>query len=451
MLDKGVCLRFYKRKEVQEALVLHAQNKEVGLRYGDSFGKRPDTLTYPRDVLELALQGATSFHASEELWGNPLELSSESNRKDLDGLRTGWDLVLDVDCKIMEYSRICADLIIAFLKYCEVKEISVKFSGNKGFHVGVPFEAFPPQVGDKLTKNLFPEAPKKIAFYVKENIKKELGRRILEFEKNDISKVMEKTGSEKEKVIYYISDKFGTRVPFLNVEPFLEIDTILLSSRHLYRMPYSLHEKSGLVSLPLNPEKVLQFEKQMARPENIKAPLFPFLDRKAQGESARRLLLQAFDFETKREEMGKNAENKKSFEEIRLECPIKEDFFPPCMKAILNGLQDGRKRGVFCLANFLGKTGWDKKSIQECLSGWNQEKNPQPLREVYIKGQMSSFKPGEKLPTNCNNEAYYQGIGVCHPDSLCHKIKNPVNYTLLRWRRHLREKEENESKEETDF
>ena len=41
----------------------------------------------------------------------------------------------------------------------------------------------------------------------------------------------------------------------LDVEKFLEIDTVLISSRHLYRMPYSLHEKSGLVSLPINPGK----------------------------------------------------------------------------------------------------------------------------------------------------------------------------------------------------
>jgi hypothetical protein len=33
-------------------------------------------------------------------------------------------------------------------------------------------------------------------------------------------------------------------------------------------------------------------------------------------------------------------------------------------------------------------------------------------------------------------------LGVCKPDSLCAHIKNPVNYTLLRWKDHLKWKEE---------
>jgi len=47
------------------------------------FGKRPDVLQYPADVLELVKQGATSFHASEELWRNPLLLAPSMSRKDI--------------------------------------------------------------------------------------------------------------------------------------------------------------------------------------------------------------------------------------------------------------------------------------------------------------------------------------------------------------------------------
>ncbi len=191
MLDKGTCLRFYKRIEIQNALVEHAKHKEVGVRYGDGFGKRPDILMYPRDILELALRGCTSFHVSEENWFNPLHISSDLKRKELDNLRKGWDLVLDIDCAILEYSKICAHLIIEFLKYCNVKDFSVKFSGNKGFHIAIPFQAFPQKIGNQHTKDLFPEAPRKIAFYIKENIKEELGKRILAFENNDFSKIKE--------------------------------------------------------------------------------------------------------------------------------------------------------------------------------------------------------------------------------------------------------------------
>ena len=452
MLDKGICVRFYKRKEIQEAIIAHAQNKEIGMRYNEAFGKRPDILSYPKEILELSLRGVTSFHASEELWENPLELESSKAKKELDLLRSGWDLVLDIDCKFIDYSKIAADLIITFLKYCGVKDISVKFSGNKGFHIGVPFEAFPKKVGETETKNLFPDAAKRIAYYIKENIKEELGKRILNFEGKEgrdvaFAKISEKTALEKEKIItkIFIKDDFGDKkeVDILDVDPFLEIDTVLISSRHLNRMPYSLHEKSGLVSLPIDPERVLEFNKEMAKPDSILRSEFIFLDRKVSGESARQLLVQALDYEFKVEEEKEVV--KKEYDELKLTSPIKEDFFPPCIKLLSQGIGDGKKRAVFILTNFLGKIGWNKEEIEAYLKKWNSV-NSEPLREVYIKGQLHGFKAGEKLPPNCNNEAYYRGIGICKPDSFCPRIKNPVNYTILKWKRHLQEKEEQENK-----
>lgn len=443
MLDKGACLRFYKRKDIQEAIIAHAQNKEIGVRYNDSFGRRPDILTYPQEILELSLRGVTSFHSSEEVWENPLELESNKSKKELDQLRVGWDLVLDIDCKFLDYSKIAADLIIKFLKYCGVKDISCKFSGNKGFHIGVPFEAFPKKVGGIETKDLFPDAAKRIAFYIKENIKAELAKRILEFE-GSIFNVKEKVNLPVEEITRYESNEFGDKIAKLNVDKFLEIDTVLISSRHLYRMPYSLHEKSGLVSLPIDPEKVMEFQKEMAKPDAILTPMFIFLNRKVRGESARQLLVQALDFEVKLEEEKEPA--KKEYDELKLTSPIKEEFFPPCMKILLQGIGDGKKRGTFILMNYLGKIGWSKEEIEAYLKKWNGT-NAEPLREVYIKGQLHGFKAGDKLPPNCNNDAYYKGIGICRPDSFCSRIKNPVNYTILKWKRHLHEKEEENLKE----
>lgn len=461
-LTKSILLKHYKRREVQEALIQHAQQKEVSVRYDESFGKRPDILLYPREVLELALQNATSFHASEELWDNALALSSNLSRKELDSMRVGWDLVLDIDCAILEYSKIAADLIVKFLRYCgcSAQDVSIKFSGNKGFHIGVPFEAFPKYIGTTATKDLFPEAPRKIAFYIKENIAAELAKRILQVD--DITTIKQKVGTDE--VI------MGNR---LNVDKFLQIDTILLASRHLYRMPYSLHEKSGLASIPVDPDKILEFQREMARPELIKASPnlsnlspFTFLNRQvhpqahlqAQGESARALLLQALDFKVGGEREGRERrervqQEKKwlaggsanaSLDQQEIQSPIKEEFFPPCMQKILAGLEDGRKRGVFCLMNYLGKIGWSRPEIETFLGQWNQEKNRVPLREVYIKGQLKHFRPGERLPPNCDNEAYYENMGVACHGEWCAKLKNPVNYTLSRWRRQLQMKEEEE-------
>ena len=68
----GTLLRHYKRSDIQEAMVRAAEDKEIAVKYGDKgFGKRPDVLRNPRDVIEFAKNGATSFHCSEELWTNP--------------------------------------------------------------------------------------------------------------------------------------------------------------------------------------------------------------------------------------------------------------------------------------------------------------------------------------------------------------------------------------------
>ena len=510
MLTKSTILKHYKRKELQEAMVQQAKNKEIGVRYGDSFGKRPDILSYPRDVLELALQNVTSFHASEELWSNPLSLSSDLTKKELEELRIGWDLGLDIDCPDWEFSKLTAYLFIKALKENGVKqsEISCKFSGNKGFHIGVPFEAFPKEIGNKLTKERFPEAPRKISLYLLnfisnkyvviendqilfddrysfslENLKEKFGdknfilkrcsnckkeisirrqewpeficpicdRRVKEendeknFLKCEQCNILMERIENKKALCECGSNEYRSEFNPLSI---LEVDSILISSRHLYRMPYSLHEKSALASLPIDLEKVMEFEKEMARPEAILTPSMPrftFLNRNVSGESARKLLLQALEFEVKMERELETEQ--KGQEEFKVESPITEEFFPPCIKKILLGVEDGKKRSVFILMNFLGKIGWNKDEIKNFLLKWNREKNREPLRDNYIFGQLSSFKPGEKLPPNCNNEGYYLGIGMCLPDGLCRKIKNPVNYTILRWRSHLREKEEKEIKE----
>ena len=443
VLTKSTLLKYYKRPDIQEAIIEHAKDKEVGTRFNEFFGKRPDILNYPREIIELALRGLTSLHASEERWSSPTELSAELKRSELDELRIGWDLVLDIDCPFIEYSKICGDLIIKFLEFNKVKDISCKFSGNKGFHIGVPFEAFPESVGELQTVLQFPDFPKKIALYIKDHIADELSKRILALE-GSFDKVKIKVGLPEEEIVKYKVNRMGGKIPKLNVDKFLEIDTVLISSRHLYRMPYSLHEKSGLVSLPINPKKIMEFEKPMAHPDKILVPMFKFLDRNVSGESATSLLKQALDYSAKVEEKLQ-LETQKEYQDIKLDNPIQELFFPPCMKKALLGMEDGKKRTIFIMTNFLGKVGWSKPEIEKYLSEWNK-KNTDALRDGYLRGQLTHFNPGEKLPPNCDNDAYYPDLGLCEPDSLCKKIKNPVNYTMFRWKRHLRDIEEQRDK-----
>ena len=438
MIHLSTLLKHYKRREIQEEIVFAAQNKEVAVKYGDKgYGKRPDTLSYPKDILEFAKNGATSFHCSEELWYNPLQIDTSLKKTELDELRKGWDLILDIDCPWLDYSQVAGDLLIHALRYHGIEHLGVKFSGNHGFHIAVPFEALPESVNNQPTKLLFPDGPRKIATYLQEMIRAHLASRLLERE--NISQIMKKTGKKKEELLKKE-----------NFDPFsvLTIDTVLISSRHLYRMPYSFNEKSGLVSIPLNPKKLLEFDKSTAVAERVMVEN-EFLPRgKVNAGEASKLLVQAFDYHppaSMQEEKVKSLRVKEDFA-IPL-AAVPEMYFPPCIQNISKGLQDGKKRAVFVLINFLSSLGWNHEQMEAWLREWNK-RNPEPLRDQYFLGQLRYHQQAKKqaLPPNCANKAYMVGMGVCKPDSFCKpntdpgaqdfapRIKNPVNYALKKQR-----------------
>ena len=422
MIPISVSLSHYKREDIQEEILANSKDREVAAKFNESFTKRPDVVRHKSDILELAKQGATSFHASEELWKNPLQLDPSLRRHELDNLRIGWDLIIDIDCGIFDYSKIAAELVIKALKYHKIKSISCKYSGNKGFHIGVPFAAFPEKIRNEDIKNLFPEAPKKIALYIKKMIMEEFGNRILSCENNDFSAILEKTGKSFSDVIYVENG-----IKKFNAESILQMDTLLISPRHLYRMPYSLHEKSGLVSMPLDPEKVMSFKKDFAVPKSVKVSSHKFLDdSETEPDEARQLLTEALDFNIKIEDV----KTKEEREFKGPESALPEELFPPCVKLILNGIEDGKKRALFILINYFTSIGWEYDAIEKKLVEWNK-KNRDPIREVYLLGQLRYHKQMRKkiLPPNCDNEMYMLGIGVCKPDSFCPRIKNPAQYS----------------------
>ncbi|MDP7324175.1 MAG: hypothetical protein QF632_05445 [Candidatus Woesearchaeota archaeon] len=422
MIDLSTKLLYYKRADIQQAILECAKDKEVSIRFGDKgFGKRPDILKYPSEIVELVMQGATSFHCSEELWKNVMHINSELKRGELDTLRKGWDLVLDIDCQNLDISGIAADLLVKALRHHGIQSVSCKFSGNHGFHIAVPFEAFPETVEGVETRTLFPEGPRKIAGFLGHMIQDHL-RKIL-LEKYSVEDLVEISERKKEEVIVG-----GVLDPFKVVD----IDTVLIASRHLYRMPYSFNEKSGLVSIPIHPDRVLQFNKAIATAKNAKVSKFIFLDRESvvPGEGAK-LIREAIDFHLKEEIVEALNEKEVQFEEIAEKVP--QEMFPPCIKIIEKGMQDGKKRAVFILINFLTRVGWSYDDIEEYLKKWNAN-NLEPLREVNLLGQVRYHKQKQKkvLPPNCDNQNYYTGLGCCKPDGLCKRIKNPVTYVRRR-------------------
>jgi len=234
--------------------------------------------------------------------------------------------------------------------------------------------------------------------------------------------------------LMYKTDSEGKKV--FNPFSVLEIDTILISSRHLYRAAYSLNEKTGFVSIVIKPEHLKQFHPAWAKPERVLPSQFL---KKPEKNEAKELFIQALDWNSRQQaSMIRKEQEVKQRAQIREVIKItkfSDEIYPPCIKKILEGMKhDGRKRALFVLLGYFRNIGMDPADIETKLLEWNK-KNYQPLRENYIKTQVNWFKRQEKrLPPNCALQAYYKDMGMCMPDALCRKIKNPVNYTMVKAR-----------------
>jgi hypothetical protein len=175
---REITLAYYSRPDIRKAMFDFSKNRECIPRYFEGFGKRPDNFQYDADILESVRRGATSFHCSEELWSDPLEISTDMSREELEEIKIGWDLLLDIDSPYLEYSKIYAGLLVDALKLHGIENIGVKFSGSKGFHILVPWKAFPIDVYGQKTKNMFPEWPRIICEYLSEIIQPRLIEKI---------------------------------------------------------------------------------------------------------------------------------------------------------------------------------------------------------------------------------------------------------------------------------
>ncbi len=391
---------YYSKPEIQKAIFEFCQNRETIPRFFEGFGKRPDGFQYPNDIFELAKKGATSFHCSEEIWQDPLKLVTGMSEKQADELRTGWDLLVDIDSKYIDYSKIFAELTINLLKFHGIKNVGIKFSGSKGFHIIVPWKAFPKEIAGEKTSDKFPEYPRIITNYIAEKTKQKL-----------IEKVSELSKPNK-----YVKN-------FQAPEEVIP-DLILVSPRHLFRAPYSLHEKTALASVVLDPGRIKDFELKHA--DSLKAKIKNFTPDCEEGE-ATELLREALDWQKHKSPH----QEKKDFDYKPIKIEIKnlsDKNFPPSIQKILQGLADGRKRALFILLNFFRSIGMDKEELEKKIEKWN-EKNEVPIKKGYIISQLSwSYRRKPIMPQNCKE--FYQGIGVCVPDNFCNTIKNPVNYVV---------------------
>jgi hypothetical protein len=493
---------YYSNPKIQEAILKFAKDREVVPRYFEGFGKRPDMLQYPSDIQGLVKKGATSFHASEELWEDPLSIDSESSIRELSGQRKSWDLLIDIDSPFLDCSNIAARLIIEALEQNGIKNYGIKFSGSKGFHIMISGKAFPKIYDDKNTSEMFPEWPRAICGYlmdyIKEDYNKEAGNVLTDFEaikrrtkltKEQLTEVnckncgqkAEKGGIavfscpvcrmkvERKNVVTtkkrlkclsndcagvlvlrdsknYIycencndpdnenlklnSDKHPEmfeNVQGVSAEKVANLDLVLVASRHLFRMPYSLHEKTSLSSVVLDKMQLEKFSPSDAKPLNVKVK--DFMPNNFEGEG-KRLLSAALDWRKGRELMEEKIMDKKykgkknkTFEKVEFKN-VTDDMYPPAITKLLKGLEEGRKRGLFVLLTFLKSIGKTPEEINKKVREWN-EKNDPPLKEGYVKSQVDWHIRQRKqiLPPNYSNDSFYRDIGLIDKVP---KVKNPL-------------------------
>ncbi|MBR9682848.1 MAG: hypothetical protein GOV02_04175 [Candidatus Aenigmarchaeota archaeon] len=401
-------LKYYSNPDVQKVLMDVAKDREVVGRFDDGrFLHRPDTLLYTKDLMERVNKGISTFHCSVEKWTHPMRLSAELNPSDLDKMRKGFDLIIDMDSKVkLEHAAITAEVVCEFLKELGIKP-TVKFSGSRGFHVGVAGNAFPDSIDFKKMTTRYPEVPQSIAMFIREQIKDRLLDRFVEFE-GGVAALVKDLPSVSELSPYAFVD--------------IEKDW---GNRHLFRMPYSLHKKFWLVSLPIEVKDLRSFDMNMAKPENVNFKS-KFLENK-DGEGTE-LLLQALDWTAKhkKEEVIKSVERRKG---NTFTTPIPEEFFPPCVQTILNGITDGRKRSLFTILSFLRSVNWTDEMIQARIQKWNED-NSNPLTDRTINTQLKwHFRQNRSLlPANCESDMFYKSMGICKRTKYCGK--NPVNYAF---------------------
>jgi hypothetical protein len=479
---------YYSQKKIQDAMFEFCKQRETVANYNNEFfAKRPDVFDYPTDILELAKKGATSFHCSEEIWSNPLDINTDMTPEQYNGIREGWDFLIDIDSKYLDYSKIAARLLLNELEKHGVKNVGIKFSGSKGFHMIVPFKAFPEKVGETFTKDMFPEWPRYIAGYLFGLIREPMNQEIMKLTGRD---KLEKTGEltvevvcpkcknpiEKKSFWKYvcpnirckaelespIKKKSGMLCPSCNTKMVLAgerktdfcktckistigeeiknsevkfneektikstedaIDVVLVASRHLFRAPYSLHEKTAFVSKVLDRNEIESFKPMDADVLRV-GETKSFLPNCEAGEGEE-LLMRAIDWGKENQPVEKP--KKFTGKSIDLKgLTIDEGMFPTEIKNIMKGMkEDGRKRALGILIAFFTSLEFPQDYIEEKVHEWNK-KNFKPLKEGYIRSQISWGMKNKRLPPNYDKPLYRE-LGILGRKV---EVKNPINYAI---------------------
>ncbi|MDY6788445.1 MAG: hypothetical protein SVV03_00630, partial [Candidatus Nanohaloarchaea archaeon] len=395
--------KYYLRDDIVEEMVRISQYREFAPTYPRGYGKRPDSVNYEKDFRSYVENGAVAFHGSVELWSNPLLLE----KVDQDKLRKGWDLVIDIDAdRDLVYAKEAAIRLIEELKRHGIEEenISVKFSGNRGFHIGMRSQMFPDKIGGKETASQYPELPQAIVKYLRSRIEDDLSEKFVDIEP-ELEEEIEDEGPFE---IADVENDWG--------------------KRHLFRLPYSVNEKSWLVSKPIEIGEIRGFKKADAKMEEIDE-IKKFMDSYEEGQAAD-LAVQALDWISQRDKEEESGKKTKEEDYDIPENSLSKEYFPPPIKKLLKGLEDGRKRALFILATFMRHVGYSWDAVEKEIWDWN-DRNKEPLRDNYIKSQLQWHRNQEdvRMPPNFGSKGWYKDLGVIDEEEdrkMLENFDNPV-------------------------
>lgn len=412
-MNRQQIYEYYSREDVINALLNNAKNREaVGAYLDGKFDKRPNILQYKNDVVQMAKNGVTSFHISVEHWSNPMALTSDNYNK----LRTGWDLILDIDSKLgLDEAKLAAEMICNVLVKYGIKNHGIKFSGRRGFHISLPWIMFPKEVDYKKLAGMYPGVPRTISNFIRNKISDNLMKELV-----------------KRKGAKHLIEVLGEAPEKMNPFYFIEIEKDW-GNRHMFRAPFSLNEKTWLVSLPIKPSNLKSFRPEQAKPEKIKFDVDFF---RGEENEAADLLTDVMDWHAS---MKKEEPKKKQVKKIMWEKKVSEEHFPPCMKLIIGGLSDGRKRSIFTLVNFLRMMNWNWDEIEAKTEEVNKKNRP-PLNRNEIISRLRWNQQNQMSPANCDSALFYIDTRLCRPDEICKqgttviKIKNPMAYPFWKMR-----------------
>jgi hypothetical protein len=354
--------------------------------------------------------------------------------EELNERRKSWDLLIDIDSKFLDLSKIAARLTIEALEHYGIRNYGIKFSGSKGFHIIVSGKAFPSEYDGKKMKDMFPEWPRAITSHIfdmirerfrnetekssifaakdnklryfcrqcnreakegvittllcnvcgfETNIRKEIkeGERkllcrtrnnpkcpgVLEIIKREPYYYCEECKDPDNEKLQLSSDKYSEMFEQRRgsvADEHAEFDLVLVAPRHLFRMPYSLHEKTALASVVLSKEELAGFAPRDANPLNVQ--IRKFLPENKEGE-AKQLLAAALDWKKTRTDSEDKEIKKKyaSYDNNVDSSKITEDMFPAPIKKLLLGVADGKKRGLFILITFLRSLNFPPEYIKD--------------------------------------------------------------------------------------